>query len=79
MLLSEPELEREPARAMQRRGFQRAGGLRNVEGHLTKPFLNDFRGEAEPGEPLPPPWLSTPCAGRGRRAQAKPPIDACRA
>ena len=136
---------------MQRRGFRRAGGLRNVEGHLTKPFLNDFRGEAEPGEPLrgaclrlavdsgfaalaaeasptrgpcglhpamlpsfrklegacpgwnrraretlggalgcthpvdPPLRPSAPCAGprlpiaaAGRRAQAKPPTDACR-
>ena len=63
MPLSTPELEREPihTRAMECRSFRRADGLWDIEGHLTDvksyPFLNDFRGEVKPGEPLHDMWL----------------------
>ncbi|MEE8272107.1 MAG: DUF2889 domain-containing protein [Alphaproteobacteria bacterium] len=43
------------------RGFRRADGLWDVEGHLTDvktyPFRNDYRGTIEPGEPLHDMWL----------------------
>ena len=55
---------------MERRGFRRAEGLRNVEGHLTKPFLNGFMGEAELGEPLRGACLRR--AGGGGLADAGP-------
>lgn len=63
MPLSKPEFEREPihTRAMECRSFRRADGLWDIEGHLTDvksyPFLNDFRGEVKPGEPLHDMWL----------------------
>ena len=53
------EFERVHVRAMECRSFRRADGLWDVEGRLTdvKPFLNDFRGEVKPGEPLHDMWL----------------------
>ena len=43
------------------RGYRRADGLWDVEGHLTDvkayPFTNDFRGTITPGEPLHDMWL----------------------
>lgn len=43
------------------RGYRRADGLWDVEGHMTDikayPFTNDFRGTITPGEPLHDMWL----------------------
>lgn len=43
------------------RGYRRADGLWDIEGHLTDvkayPFANRFRGEIRPGEPLHEMWL----------------------
>ena len=62
MPLPDP-LPREPlhTRRVECRGFRRADGLWDIEGHLvdTKayPFANSFRGEIAPGEPLHAMWL----------------------
>ena len=62
MTLSAPE-EREPIhhRRIDCRGYRRADGLWDIEGHLTDvksyPFPNKFRGEIQPGEPLHDMWL----------------------
>lgn len=43
------------------RGYRRADGMWDVEGHLTDvktyPFTNDFRGTIAPGEPLHDMWI----------------------
>lgn len=63
MPLSAPESEREPihTRVIECRSFRRADGLWDIEGHLTDvkayPFVNEFRGEIVPGEPLHDMWL----------------------
>lgn len=48
-------------RAMEFRGYHRADGLWDIEGHLTDvktyAFPNEFRGEIAPGEPLHDMWL----------------------
>ena len=48
-------------RTVQCRGFRRADGLWDIEGHLTDvktyAFGNAFRGVIEPGEPLHDMWL----------------------
>ena len=62
MPLSAP-LEREHihTRTVQCRGYRRADGQWDVEGHLTDvksyPFTNDYRGTIEPGEALHDMWL----------------------
>ena len=63
MPLSVPDVERDPihTRAIECRSFRRADGLWDIEGHLTDikayPFVNEFRGEIKPGEPLHDMWL----------------------
>lgn len=58
-----PPVPREPlhTRRVECRGYRRADGLWDIEGHLvdTKayPFANSFRGELAPGEPLHEMWL----------------------
>jgi hypothetical protein len=60
--LSAPEA-REPIhhRRIDCRGYRRADGLWDIEGHLTDvksyPFANRYRGEIQPGEPLHDMWL----------------------
>jgi hypothetical protein len=48
-------------RAIDCRGYRRADGLWDIEGHLTDvktyPFPNRWRGEIAPGEPLHDMWL----------------------
>ena len=63
MPLSTPDVDREPihTRAIECRSFRRADGLWDIEGHLTDikayPFMNAFRGEVKPGEPLHDMWI----------------------
>ncbi len=63
MPLSEVTVERDPihTRAIECRSYRRADGLWDIEGHLTDikayPFLNSFRGEVVPGEPLHDMWI----------------------
>jgi hypothetical protein len=58
-----PAAPREPVhhRQIECRGYRRADGLWDIEGHLidTKsyPFTNSFRGEVAPGEPIHDMWL----------------------
>ena len=62
MSLSPPS-PREPVhhRRIDCRGYRRADGLWDIEGHLTDtksyPFTNSFRGEVAPGEPIHDMWL----------------------
>ena len=63
MALSNVEVGREPihTRAIECRSFRRDDGLWDIEGHLTDvksyPFVNSFRGEIFPGEPLHDMWV----------------------
>lgn len=63
MPLSTPDIDREPihTRAIECRSYRRGDGLWDIEGHLTDvksyPFVNEFRGEIPPGEPLHDMWL----------------------
>mgnify|MGYP003646043246 CR=1 FL=1 len=63
MPLSQVTVERDPihTRAIECRSYRRADGLWDIEGHLTDikayPFLNSFRGEVLPGEPLHDMWI----------------------
>ena len=58
-----PPAAREPIhhRRIDCRGYRRADGLWDIEGHLTDvkayPFPNKFRGEIEAGEPLHDMWI----------------------
>ena len=58
-----PESPREPIhqRRVECRGYRRADGLWDVEGHLTDTktygFKNDWRGELAPGEPVHDMWI----------------------
>jgi hypothetical protein len=62
MPLSPPD-DRAPmhTRTIECRGFRRADGLWDIEGHLTDlkayPFENQDRGTIEPGEPLHDMWI----------------------
>ncbi|MEX2453057.1 MAG: DUF2889 domain-containing protein [Rhodospirillaceae bacterium] len=63
MPLSPLDVDREPihTRAIECRSFRRSNGLWDIEGHLTDvktyPFVNSFRGEIRPGEPIHDMWL----------------------
>lgn len=62
MPLSDPaDREHIHTRDIDCRGYRRADGLWDVEGHLTDvksyPFTNDFRGTITPGEPLHDMWI----------------------
>lgn len=63
MPLSKVNVDREPihTRAIECRSYRRADGLWDIEGHLTDikayPFVNSFRGEVLPGEPLHDMWI----------------------
>ena len=58
-----PPASRDPIhhRRIDCRGYRRADGLWDIEGHLTDtktyPFVKSFRGELEPGEPVHDMWL----------------------
>ena len=58
-----PPAPREPIhhRRIDCRGYRRADGLWDIEGHLTDtksyPFVNSFRGEIGPGAPIHDMWL----------------------
>ena len=58
-----PPADREPIhhRRIDCRGYRRKDGLWDIEGHLTDvksyPFVNRFRGEIRPGDPLHDMWL----------------------
>ena len=58
-----PLEDREPIhhRRVDCRGYRRADGLWDIEGHLTDvksyAFSNKFRGEIQPGEPIHDMWL----------------------
>lgn len=58
-----PSAEREPIhhRRIDCRGYRRADGLWDIEGHLTDvktyPFSNAWRGEIAPGTPIHDMWL----------------------
>ncbi|MCR9257941.1 MAG: DUF2889 domain-containing protein [Alphaproteobacteria bacterium] len=62
MPLSAPEArELIHTREVTCRGYKRADGLWDIEGHLTDvktyPFDNDFRGTLEPGDPIHEMWV----------------------
>lgn len=63
MPLSDVEVGREPihTRAIECKSYRRDDGLWDIEGHLTDikayPFINSFRGEVLPGEPLHDMWI----------------------
>jgi Protein of unknown function (DUF2889) len=58
-----PPAARDPIhhRRIDCRGYRRADGLWDIEGHLSDtksyPFVNSFRGELKPGEPVHDMWL----------------------
>jgi hypothetical protein len=58
-----PPASREPIheRRIDCRGYRRADGLWDIEGHLTDtksyPFANAYRGEIQPGEPIHDMWI----------------------
>jgi hypothetical protein len=58
-----PPASREPIheRVIDCRGYRRADGLWDIEGHLTDiksyPFANAHRGEIRPGEPIHDMWI----------------------
>ena len=63
MPLTDTVVDREPihTRAIECRSFRRSDGLWDIEGHLTDvkayPFINEFRGEIQSGEPLHDMWI----------------------
>ena len=63
MPLSDVTVDRDPihTRSIECRSYRRGDGLWDIEGHLTDikayPFLNNFRGEVVPGEPLHDMWI----------------------
>lgn len=63
MTLSAPEIQREHihTRQVECRGFRRADGLWDIEGHMTDTktygFENEHRGRIDPGTPIHDMWL----------------------
>ena len=63
MSLLPPAAPREPIhrRVVECRGYRRADGLWDIEGHLTDTksyaFANAYRGEVRPGDPIHDMWL----------------------
>ena len=63
MPLTTSTVDREPVhvRQIECRSFKRADGTWDIEGHLTDikayPFVNEFRGKIEPGDPLHDMWI----------------------